>query len=218
MSPLTHTIRSFHLSRVLHLEWTRNSLRKIKKERLVQLAKERHLPQVDGTKNELIQLLLASQRPSAQSDSHPSPIPSTSVSMAEHSLDQKAMEPPLPKTATENERVKEDAVQTTEKNTKPTGNTATEGDSAFNRTWVQNPVDRQPTVQNTAPEEQTVQDLERKTQAVQDRAWKTRGEKQKTGGERTTTGPWMNGMIGSCLLVWYVGGQEGMSQVWQTLF
>ncbi|KAG1453545.1 hypothetical protein G6F56_007545 [Rhizopus delemar] len=69
------SVRSFHTQPVLQ-EWSKNYLKKMKKENLIQLAKEHHIKNVLVTKNEIINQLLDLKSPSKSS------VPESSVDTA----------------------------------------------------------------------------------------------------------------------------------------
>ncbi|KAG1171586.1 hypothetical protein G6F70_006873 [Rhizopus microsporus] len=270
--------RSFHSIRPLYQEaWTKTSLKKLKKNELLQLAKQHHVQKVMGTKNDIIdQLLLLQEKKNNQDDfdkdwvsafeskvahrthrkqvavdepkpsSKPHPLndnifrtkPVTATSEEEETVDQPVIDEFKHIDEKSNDENNHDSSQDEidqkwveafelkvnsrkskrrEQQAEPIINRSIDIESTLEddiKEVVQNEQDSKKETTKNDQVKDVVQNVENKANdTVQNVENKAKDAVQNV--ENKTNNTLVSSMIGTSLLVWYIGGQEGFIKIWE---
>ncbi|KAI8328025.1 hypothetical protein BD560DRAFT_457169 [Blakeslea trispora] len=261
---------SFHSSRLVTSEWTKASLRRMKKIELIQLAKENNLG-VSGTKNEIIIDLLTRQTAKIVGSTTPASLHHTTEETVNQTTDDQtthskedtvnqdwvnafdmkvaqrrsSRKPFLPQTESRESKphpmndafrktvsnhafVTQTVEESEEKEASEKKEGLDDGLDGMDPRWVEafelkvsSRDTRQKTQDNVSPIN-TLDSVTAEKDTLETPNSKTPHNSSPintldpvTVETRETKNQWASAMIGSSMLIWYFGGQEGFNKIWQ---
>lgn len=255
--------RSFHSIRPLYQEaWTKTSLKKLKKNELLQLAKQHHVQKVMGTKNDIIDQLLSLQEKKNKQDEFDKDWVNAFESKVAHRIHKKQVATDEPKPSSKPHplndnifRTKPVTVTSEEEETvdQPVIDEFKHIDEKSNHEGSQDEIDQkwveafelkvnsrtskrreqqaEPVINRSIDIESTLEDDikdvvqneqdSKKETAKNDQAKDTvqnvenKAKDTVQSVENKANNTLISSMIGTSLLVWYIGGQEGFIKIWE---
>ncbi|CEG81225.1 hypothetical protein RMATCC62417_15450 [Rhizopus microsporus] len=252
--------RSFHSIRPLYQEaWTKTSLKKLKKNELLQLAKQHHVQKVMGTKNDIIDQLLSLKEKKNKQDEFDKDWVNAFESKVAHRAHKKqvaAVEPkpsskphplndnifrakPVTTTSEEEETVDQpviDEFKHIDEKSNHENNHDESSQDEIDQKWVEafelkvnsrtskrREQQAEPVIHRSIDIESTLEDdIKDVVQNEQDSKKETVKKDQENKVKDTvqyvenkTNNTLISSMIGTSLLVWYIGGQEGFIKIWE---